>query len=685
MKFYFCEKCGARLTEEDLARGEANDKKLRGVFCRDCAVGVLTLETIPLDEARAREILNTPGAEMPAAAKHKRKTSSHRIVPAPRAAPRVHRTTPDAPPSRRWIPFAGLGFAGLLLIAVFLAPASKSATPLQTTASVESTPDPPLRVTHDPRPPPGAPLAEPEARPLPIAPEAPPAPPEPVPAPAPPLEPAPSPAPVPAPVEPPAASAPAVEPAQPPPAFDPAPLLGKLLADLKQHGTSAAQERLARELSVPDELRARFAAALAWPLELRKQARVVLSALLHKPLKLDTKDGAVQGNLDRVDDEGIWVARRFQINGAWKDGPVQGVPWNELTIQGLRALVPAAETLSPAEAFALAFACAGQGDAAAAEPLLNLALEHPLTPVLAAWLKQTQAARKEEDARLQWSAWAKRLHDCRTSVEAKELARLLEQWEAAFQATDFAQDESQRKERLEFKQQLDRIAVGLDPRVAKLFNGDIASFEPRTQTIELHYDLKNLRHRLDFKYDAYDASRKGELVAGIVETPDGLRLYSSRPFTRVLHMPALLAGSATVAGKYKHFKISYDGFLFGCAFGMEDSSGKAVPLIGQLASGRDGAGRAASVVEFTNWYSQPKRKTEPVAQAEPEEGTFEFACSGARYVVKFNATELLAYDAPEFNDRVGLSIVAGRNVSMLLTHLSIKGRIDPAWLREKLK
>ncbi|MBE7465151.1 MAG: hypothetical protein HS116_16870 [Planctomycetes bacterium] len=684
MKFYFCEKCGARLTEQDLARGEANDKKLRGVFCRDCAVGVLTLETIPLDEARAREILNTPGAEMPAAAKPKRKTSGHRIMPAPRAAPRTNRTAADAPPNRRWIPAAILALAGLVLLAVFLAPASKPAPQIQITASTEGTPKPP-RATHENLPPPVEPPAEPEPQPLPdepqapVAPEASQAPPEPEQAPAPPPEPAP------APVEPPAAPAPAVEQAQPPPAFDPAPLLDKLLSDLKQNGIAAAQERLAQEPAVPDELRARFAAALAQPLEWRKQARAALNAQPNKPLKLETKEGAVQGNLDRVDDEGIWVARRFQINGAWKDGPVQGVPWNELTIKGLRALVPAADPLPPDDALAMAFAWAGAGDAAAAEPFLAQAPAHPLTPALAAWIKKARAARGEEDARLQWTAWVKRLQECKSSAEAKELARLLEQWEAAFQATAFAQDDSQRKERLEFKQQLERIAVGLDPRVAKLFNGEIMSFDPRTQTIELHYDLKNLKHRLDFKYDAYDASRRGELVAGIVETPDGLRLYSSRPFNRVLHMPALLAGSATVIGKYKNFKLSYDGFLFGCAFGLEDSSGKAVPLIGLLKSGRAGADGTVGVAEFTNWYSQPKRKSEPLASVPPEEGAFEFSCAGPRYVIKLNETELIAYDAPEANDRVGFSIVAGRNIGMLITHLSIKGRIDLAWLREKLK
>ncbi|GMV80166.1 MAG: hypothetical protein AMXMBFR7_13500 [Planctomycetota bacterium] len=65
MKFYFCEKCGQRLTEKDVEAGQARDKKLRGVFCSDCSQGVLTLETVPMNEAEAREVLAREGGGSP--------------------------------------------------------------------------------------------------------------------------------------------------------------------------------------------------------------------------------------------------------------------------------------------------------------------------------------------------------------------------------------------------------------------------------------------------------------------------------------------------------------------------------------------------------------------------------------------------------------------------------------------
>ncbi len=58
MKFYFCEKCGKRVTENDIEGGTARDKKLRGVYCRACAVGVMTMESLPMSDAQARQVLS---------------------------------------------------------------------------------------------------------------------------------------------------------------------------------------------------------------------------------------------------------------------------------------------------------------------------------------------------------------------------------------------------------------------------------------------------------------------------------------------------------------------------------------------------------------------------------------------------------------------------------------------------
>lgn len=54
MRLFFCKKCGKRLDDRDLESGTARDKKLKGVFCTECSVGVHTMEmqTITMEDLR---------------------------------------------------------------------------------------------------------------------------------------------------------------------------------------------------------------------------------------------------------------------------------------------------------------------------------------------------------------------------------------------------------------------------------------------------------------------------------------------------------------------------------------------------------------------------------------------------------------------------------------------------------
>jgi len=44
MEFYFCETCGTRITDKEIEQGMGRDKKLKGVYCNKCSVGVMTME-----------------------------------------------------------------------------------------------------------------------------------------------------------------------------------------------------------------------------------------------------------------------------------------------------------------------------------------------------------------------------------------------------------------------------------------------------------------------------------------------------------------------------------------------------------------------------------------------------------------------------------------------------------------
>lgn len=54
MEFYFCEVCGKRLTEEDLNSGEARNKQVKGIYCKDCSDGVRTLEFEAIQQVKVQ-------------------------------------------------------------------------------------------------------------------------------------------------------------------------------------------------------------------------------------------------------------------------------------------------------------------------------------------------------------------------------------------------------------------------------------------------------------------------------------------------------------------------------------------------------------------------------------------------------------------------------------------------------
>ncbi|MCZ7648150.1 MAG: DNRLRE domain-containing protein [Planctomycetota bacterium] len=189
MKFYFCEKCGKRLTEGDLAQGQARDKQARGIFCSDCAQNVMTMEFSSLNEEQARKIIQETSGEHAAPRETPARPSGLHETPArpgkrrstgvaiqARAASERH--IPPAKPAAR-APRAGgpkdgsallllAGGAGLLLLLGLLfafsggQPAQKTAKPGEPPVPERKTslPGPPARKT-EPAPP-DAPAVEPK-------------------------------------------------------------------------------------------------------------------------------------------------------------------------------------------------------------------------------------------------------------------------------------------------------------------------------------------------------------------------------------------------------------------------------------------------------------------------------------------------------------------------------------------
>lgn len=90
MEFFFCEKCGKRLTDQDIQAGKARHKQVKGVFCSTCAEGVMTVEF----EAISPEMIEQ-------FRKEQREKQRRATTPAAAAPPDP---APSPPPARRPAP-----------------------------------------------------------------------------------------------------------------------------------------------------------------------------------------------------------------------------------------------------------------------------------------------------------------------------------------------------------------------------------------------------------------------------------------------------------------------------------------------------------------------------------------------------------------------------------------------------
>jgi hypothetical protein len=137
LKFYFCESCGKRLTNIDLEDGQARDKKLKGVYCKSCSVGVMTKDMPSIGEedlARSTPSNHPPSVTTP------RKPQT-KIVPARHAEPAGRRT-----PSSNQTTGILIGAAAALVIVTFGVIALTRPSPKE----VSLTNQPALPPTHAP-------------------------------------------------------------------------------------------------------------------------------------------------------------------------------------------------------------------------------------------------------------------------------------------------------------------------------------------------------------------------------------------------------------------------------------------------------------------------------------------------------------------------------------------------------
>ena len=139
MNFWFCETCGKRLTEQDLEAGKARDKKLKGVYCADCATGISTQEMAIVTDAQIDQHRAAEPEKISTAVKARRE-SVRRIEPAT-SGPISRTHHKPAKPKRSapvgWIVATALMgglFVGMILRGSHASPVKPPETPGVTTS-----------------------------------------------------------------------------------------------------------------------------------------------------------------------------------------------------------------------------------------------------------------------------------------------------------------------------------------------------------------------------------------------------------------------------------------------------------------------------------------------------------------------------------------------------------------------
>ncbi len=163
MKFWFCEKCGKRLTEADFDSGQAADKQAKGVYCKSCSIGIVTtqIEAIQGPTAKSsgtgmkavvkdskRNQLDPAHATTPsmpvlpvATGAGSNRSSRMLLIPQKPSSDRKPETAPPRPQSMPLLPMIAGGIAALVISAIILLSSSPASTP-EHTAAAPSTPAP---------------------------------------------------------------------------------------------------------------------------------------------------------------------------------------------------------------------------------------------------------------------------------------------------------------------------------------------------------------------------------------------------------------------------------------------------------------------------------------------------------------------------------------------------------------
>jgi hypothetical protein len=403
----------------------------------------------------------------------------------------------------------------------------------------------------------------------------------------------------------------------------------------------------------------------------REARRAAIGKLVGTEVALFTTKGKRKGRLVAFADGTLVVEQVFVINGQPRGSTRHAVPLDQLTPATLERLVPARAPTTPVEWAASVLEALAAADLDAADAALARLGGHKLGAILAADVARIRRGRREAKARKAWARIQAQAEKATSQARAKQLLEDLAAFRKAYADTDFVAATEVALKVAQMKEEFDRLALGLDPRVARLFKGRVLTYDPRTQVISLGYEFATREETEDFIGSTW--APPGDHT-GLTWRKGEVRTFCKGTADRILRMPQFLAGTLTIRFGFRRIDTSRrNRFQVEIGFhGMESAGATEKVMYRASEKGHFLLGRRSELT--SNLEAIPFR----------EDGVMELACQGQAVVVKENGKVMVKHMLPKANDHTGFWIGGGWDSGITFTRLEISGRLGPAWLAAAL-
>ncbi len=731
-KFYFCETCGKRITDKQILDGLGRDKKLKGVYCKHCAVGVTTMEfdAISTDDLRKNMRKSDGNATQEASTKSaSARITSNAAIPSMRRTdehphkPAVHSHPGPKTRIELWVgAIAGGGVLAILGIFVLSSKPQTSKTLLK-----EERPLP--IVSGNPEP---IASIKPELVPTTLAPKAPP-----VPSPVPlatndaedranlayeelrrfnglnnddtikqieridvflteygdsivsgrarmlrkELTAKTAASPEPAPVQP--------QPSVPPtttlvPSYTPAvvdsgdalqKMLQQTLNQLSQTDIPAALRSVEQFPAAPADARNGLKSALE-ALQKRDTAwREARRKLAGQKIKIETKTGVVEGTVLAIEGDALKIDKPLLFDGVAKGSTTVVVAIADILPGSRETLAPLPVPANADEWMGQVLSFGAKQDFDAADTFLVHCTGHPLAGPFKSLEAAGRTSARETKAQAAWRDIESRVAGKLTQSQARTLLADIAKFETNFADTACLKDTAIQQKIVVAKDELGRLTLGLDPRVMHLFKGKVISYDQRTETITLSYDFATKEQTEDFPGSNWVASGKTPgFWPGLSWKQNELFVFCMAPEDRHLLMPQFVSNTLNI--QFDYSKICDNVHRFSVA----------VSLFGQNSSGKSAKVRFLATDKGCSFHDDTSAlKSNPAEILSLKDGKVEISCKGHVLTAIANGKTILEHTLSKPNDHTGFWIGGGFDSGIKLTKLTVSGRLDATWLKRALE